>query len=119
MRWAFLDRWETILRLEAVARGDRVVATARTSAAFDEVGASIVDVKFFSGVRTVLNFEVEPASISALMAALEGAGLELNDVSRARAEAAARADGEIVGTLAITFAEGDPDLVREVPAVPG
>lgn len=27
--------------------------------------------------------------------------------------------GDLQGTLAVTFVEGDPDLERDVPAVPG
>lgn len=121
MRWAFLDRWERVLRLEGIARGDRNVATARVSAAFSAAGAAIVDVHFFSGVRTVLGFEVSPDRLPALRAALLEVGLELGEASLAATRAAERAegDGEIVGTLAITFADGDADLEREVPEVPG
>ena len=111
---------DKILRLRAIARGDRNAATARVSEEFNEVGASIVDVHLFSGVMTVLTFEVSPERMPALEAALVGAGLELDASSLAVAAAAATAqEGELEGTLSITFAEGDPDLKREVPAVPG
>jgi len=121
MRWAFLDRWESVLRIEGIARGDRNVATSRVSSAFSDAGASILDVHFFSGVRTVLGFEVTPDRVPALREALLAAGLELGDPSLRAMNAAERAegDGEIAGTLAITFPDGDADLAREVPEVPG
>jgi len=120
MHWAFQDRWDKILRLQAIARGDRNAATFLVSEAFNEAGASIVDVHFFSGVRTVLTFEVAPDRVRALEEALVRAGLELDAPSAAVVASAANAhDVELEGTLSITFAEGDPDLKREVPAVPG
>lgn len=44
---------QVILRLAAVADGDRNEATTRVQDAFSDAGASITDVHFFSGVQTV------------------------------------------------------------------
>jgi hypothetical protein len=43
----------------------------------------------------------------------------LDEAGRAALVAVAEGTGEVMGTLAITFAEGDPDLTHDVPAVPG
>jgi len=119
MRWAFQDRWDKILRLEAIAHGDRNAITARVADAFQEAGAFIVDVHFFSGIMTTLSFEVTPAHVPALQAALVKAGLRLDDASLPLLAAAAHAEAEeLEGTLALMFAEGT-DVRHVVPAVPG
>ena len=119
MRWAFQDRWDKIVRLEAIAHGDRNAITARVADAFQEAGAWIVDTHFFSGIMTTFSFEVTPAHVPALQAALVKAGLRLDDASLPVLAAAAHAETEeLEGTLALTFAEGT-DVRHEVPAVPG
>ena len=82
-------------------------------------GADIVDVHFFAGVQTTLAFEARPASGRALGKALTEAGLELDEGSIAVLESAASATEELEGTLSITFPEGESDLRRDVPSVPG
>lgn len=119
MVWAFLDTWKQFLRLVGVAPGDRNAATARIDAAFDEAGAHITDVHFFSGIQTTFTFEVPSTRVAALAAALERAGIALDARSRAAAGKAAGGAVEVEGTLAVMFPQGDPDLRREVPAVPG
>lgn len=120
MRWKFQDQWDKVVRLQGVARGDRHALTARISAAMSDASAVIVDVHLFSGVLTVLAFELAPEDAKGLADALHGAGLDLDEASRRVLTEVARSREERVeGTLAITFADGDPDLRREVPAVPG
>lgn len=120
MRWKFQDHWDKVVRLAGVARGDRHAATARISEAMSEASATIVDVHLFSGVLTVLGFELPPESARGLENALVGAGLELDEASRrALTEVATSREERVEGTLAITFPDGDPDLRRDVPAVPG
>jgi hypothetical protein len=119
MRWKFQDHWDKILRLKGVAHGDRNVATAQISDAMNAAGAAIVDVHLFSGVMTVLAFEVAPDALQALGAALTGAGLELDAVSADMLAKAPPGDAPLEGTLSIAFPEGDPDLRRDVPSVPG
>lgn len=114
------DEWKGFVQLSGVAAGDRTTATERIRDALSEVGAWITDVHFFSGIQTVLAFDVEAAALAALAGALERAGLALDESSRKTlAQAAAGAKAEVHGTLAITFVHGDPDLKHEVPSVPG
>lgn len=108
------------LRLVAFADGERHAVTSRVRAAFTEAGSWITDVHFFSGLQTVIALEVAPARVSALVAALERAGLEFDDESRAAVAWAAQAPEEsLEGTLVVIFREGDPNLRHPVPAVPG
>jgi hypothetical protein len=109
-----------VLRLSAVTRGERSEATARVSDAIGEAGAWITDVHFFSGIQTTFAFEITADRLAALEAALLRAKVSLDRLSRERlAGAAADTPEEVQGTLAVTFAEGDPDLKHEVPTVPG
>jgi len=120
MVWAFLEHHNEQLRLVAVVPGDPNAATLRVREAFSEAGAWITDVHFFSGLQTTLAFEVAPGFVRPLVAALEHAGLVFDETSRAAVERAAGIPGEsLEGTLGVIFAEGDPDVRREVPAVPG
>lgn len=107
------------VQIKAVAAGYRDATTARVRDAFGEAGAWITDVHVFSGLQTVLVFDVEPHRVRALEDALVRAGLDFGEESRAALALAAGAAGEVHGTLAIVFAHGDPDLKHEVPAVPG
>lgn len=115
-----LSRHAQPLRLVAFADGDRNAVTSRVRAAFAEACSWITDVHFFSGMQTVFALEVAPAAASALVAALERAGLEFDDESRAAMDSAAQTSEEsLEGTLVVVFREGDPSLRRTVPAVPG
>jgi hypothetical protein len=130
MSWAFVERWVGQLRLEGVARGDPNATTARIDDAFGDARASITDVHFFAGVRTVLTFSATREELALLVAGLERAGVELDAPSRAaieaalaapppRAEESSEQKQDFEGTLAVTFLHGDPDQKHEVPAVPG
>ncbi len=108
------------LRLLTVARGDRHAATSRIRDAFNDAGAWITDVHFFSGVQTVFAFEVAAERLGALEAELLRRGMSLDDVGAASIRDAIReVVGEIQGTLVAMFADGDPDLTRDIPAIPG
>jgi hypothetical protein len=110
---------DRFLQLKAIAVGDRTAATSRVRDAFAEAGAWITDVRFFSGVQSVFVFEMESSGRLALRDALTKAGLELDAASLAALEPAPAISGDVGGTLVVLFRDGDPDLRRDVPAVPG
>lgn len=94
--------------------------TARVRDAFSEASAWITDVHFFSGVQTSFTFEIAGDQVPSLAEALVRAGLAFDGASRAAiADRERLREEEVNGTLAVTFADGDPDLTHEVPAVPG
>lgn len=109
----------SLLRLNAVARGDRDETTARVRDAFGGAGAWIVDVHFFSGVQTTFAFEIRSECVVSLERALRVAGLVFDEPSLEALRRVRSAGQDLQGTLAVTFAHGDPDLKHEVPAVPG
>ncbi len=119
VHWPVLDPWKRVLRIQAVAKGDPDATTGRVIEAFGAAMVSIVDAHFFAGVVTVLAFESEPQDLARLADALVDAGLRIDDANRAALVRAAAATGSVRGTLAITFAHGDPNRRHEVPSVPG
>lgn len=108
------------IRLVTVAAGDRHAATARIRDAFNESGAWITDVHFFSGVQTAFAFEVAVERLDALVGALAARGMTVDAAGAASIrEAIAEASGDLGGTLVVMFVDGDPDLAHDVPAIPG
>src|SRR5579883_1201908 len=97
---AVQETWTQFLRLVGVAHGDRNQATARIDEAFAEAGAAILDVRFFSGIQTVLTFEAAASRVKLLVEALERAGVVFDEASLAEA-ARDRGDAAVQGTLAV------------------
>ena len=81
--------------------------------------ASILDVHLFSGVHVSFVFELHGSDAAVLGEALSRAHVALDDASLERLREADGLDRTFTGSLAVTFAHGDPDLRREVPDVPG
>jgi len=117
--WESAKRCSVVLRLVAVAGDERSATTQRLRDAFSNAGAWLTDVHFFAGVQTVFTFEVASDRLSGLMDELAGAGVKVSEDAAAAIQAAVSQEGEVCGTLAVTFAHGDPDLTHEVPSVPG
>ena len=107
------------LQLRAFTGEPRDAATARIRDAFGDAGAWITDARFYSGVCTVLAFEVACADLARLTDALAAAGLRLDEPSLAAVRARAGEGGDVAGSLNVTFTRGDPDLTHDVPKVPG
>jgi hypothetical protein len=65
---------------------------------------------------------VPNTKLDRLAASLQGTGLDLSQESLEQLMPANNStfkEKELVGTLQITFVHNEPDLLREVPAVPG
>ncbi len=103
------------VHLQAVVHGSRDEGTACLQRALDVAGASLTDVRFFSGVMTVFTFETECENLPKLFMELEREGVSF--VRPALEEVAGNTG--VLGTISVTFTEGDPDLRNDVPAVPG
>lgn len=76
----------------------------------------------FSNRVLRLTIEVQAAKLDALIEGIERAGISLAPERLTDALPEARAmdpDGTLVGTLVIEFASDEPDLRREIPAIPG
>lgn len=115
------------LQLNGMTTIERHAMIERVKAALGESGAYILDFYMFSNAVLVLQFEVPPDRLAQLGPALQATGLRLEQHSQAllaewNRQIAARGAGaarEIPGTLQITFIHNQPDLIIEVPMVPG
>lgn len=95
--------------------------TDRVSEAINRSGAWITDFHLYSNVLICINFEVPIVNLDKLAASLQETGLHLSQESLEQLMPADELTlkQEFVGTLQITFVHDEPDLLREVPAVPG
>ncbi|MEK6321312.1 MAG: hypothetical protein AABN33_06470 [Acidobacteriota bacterium] len=91
-------------------------------------GAWVLDVKLFSNVSVCFNFEIPIDHTEQLREALAATGLHLTRESHEsfasfceRKESGAEGSQaiDIAGTLQIIFIHNEPDLIIEVPRIPG
>jgi hypothetical protein len=101
------------VRLSALCRGARSEALAMARDALGDAGLFVTDVQLYSDLAACLTFEGEAPGLARL-----AARFELDAESLAGLEQGP-STGEVVGTLALTFAQGQGDLRHEKPAVPG
>jgi hypothetical protein len=106
-----------VLQLSAVTRGERHDATSRVEEAINRCGGWLVDFSLFSNVMTVLRFEAPVARLSELARALAKVDIPLDEPSQ-EALRAMTGEGEVLGTLQLTFIHGEPELRRAVPPIP-
>ncbi|MBD3883692.1 hypothetical protein IFO70_18155 [Phormidium tenue FACHB-886] len=110
------------LRLSGFTKAERIEMTNCVSEAINQAGAWITDFHLYSNVLICINFEAPIADLGKLAASLQKTGLDLSQESIDQltlAHESALKQKELVGTLQITFIHNEPDLLREVPAVPG
>jgi len=113
---------QQFLRLDGFTKAERIQMTARVSEAINQAGAWITDFHLYSNILTCINFEVPSANLDKLAASVQQTGLHLSQESLEQlmsANDSTLKEKELVGTLQITFVHNEPDLLREVPAVPG
>ncbi len=110
------------LRLDGFTKAERIQMTARVSEAISQAGAWITDFHLYSNILICINFEVPSANLDRLVASVQETGLHLSQESLEQllpANDSTPKQKELVGTLQITFVHNEPDLLREIPAVPG
>ena len=113
---------QKFLRLDGFTKAERIGVTARVSEAINKSGAWITDFHLYSNLLICINFEVPSTNLEKLAIFLQETGLDLSQDSLDQlipANDSTLTHKELVGTLQITFVHNEPDLLREVPAVPG
>ncbi|MBD2081609.1 hypothetical protein [Leptolyngbya sp. FACHB-17] len=113
---------QKFLRLDGFTRAERLGITDRVSEAINQAGAWITDFHLYSNILICINFQVPIANLDKLSAKLKETGLELSQESLKQlmpVHDSMLKEQELVGTLQITFLHNEPDLLRDVPAVPG
>ncbi|HST22215.1 MAG TPA: hypothetical protein VLR90_13915 [Blastocatellia bacterium] len=110
-----------VLRINASTRSDRNLIIARAKEAILQSGGWVLDFKLFSNISICINFEIVTANIEELRAALNQLDLRLSKQSHEALESFKdeQKEGDIKGALQITFIHDEPDLRRDVPAIPG
>jgi hypothetical protein len=113
---------QQFLRLDGFTRAERIEMTDRVSEAISQAGAWITDFHLYSNILICINFQVPIANLDRLSAKLQETGLQVSQESLNQlmpTHASMLKEQELVGTLQITFVHNEPDLLRDVPAVPG
>ncbi|MDJ1174005.1 hypothetical protein [Roseofilum capinflatum] len=113
---------QRFLRLDGFTRAERIGMTYRVSEAINQAGAWITNFHLYSNLLICINFQVPIANLNRLAATLQETGLQLSQESLEQlmlAHDSTLKEQELVGTLQITFVHNEPDLLRDIPAVPG
>uniref|UniRef100_A0A832M3Q9 Uncharacterized protein n=1 Tax=Oscillatoriales cyanobacterium SpSt-402 TaxID=2282168 RepID=A0A832M3Q9_9CYAN len=113
---------QRFLRLDGFTRAERIGMTDRVSEAINQAGAWITDFHLYSNILICINFQVPITNLNRFAATLQETGLQLSQESLEQlmpAHDSILKEQELVGTLQITFVHNEPDLLRDVPAVPG
>lgn len=113
---------QQFLRLDGFTKAERIRMTDDVSEAINQAGAWITDFHQYSNILICINFQVPVVKLERLAAMLQETGLQLSQEGleqlRSAHDSMPKAQ-ELVGTLQITFVHNEPDLLRDIPAVPG
>ena len=113
---------QQFLRLDGFTRTERIEMTNRVSEAINQAGAWITDFHLYSNILICINFQIPSTDLGKLAATLQETGLQLSQESLEQLTPATDTmlkENELIGTLQITFVHNEPDMLREIPAVPG
>jgi len=113
---------QQFLRLDGFTKTERIQMTSRVSDAINQSGAWITDFHLYSNISICINFQVASTDVKKLAQSLQETDLHLSPESIEQLVAVddpAQNEKEWMGTLQITFVHNEPDLIREVPNVPG
>jgi hypothetical protein len=112
-----------IIMLTGVTHANRHQVTADVNDAVVSSGGWVTDHTFFSNIATNFRMVLAPAGLARFHELVLKAGVHLDEESEAAlADLIAKEKGlpeELPASLNVTFIHNEPDLRREVPAVPG
>jgi hypothetical protein len=106
-----------ILMLNAVTRRERKDATSFVFDTVNRLGGWIDDVQMYSNLMNTIRLTLAVGAYPALIAALREGGIAVDEPGTDLAGNDPAA--ERMATLQITFIHDEPDMRRDVPAVPG
>ena len=112
-----------IIMLTGVTHANRHQVTADVNDAVVSSGGWVTDHSFFSNIATNFRMVLAPNGLTRFRELVLKAGVHLDEESEAAlADLIANEKGlpeELPTSLNVTFIHNEPDLRREVPAVPG
>lgn len=106
-----------IVMLSAVTRVERKAATSFVFDTVNRLGGWIDDTRMYSNLMNTIRLTLPAGAFAELVAVLGEAGIAVDPpegLDAIRDPAAER-----MATLQLTFIHDEPDLKREIPAVPG
>lgn len=103
--------------LRGLTRVERLTAMTRLEEAVGRADGWLLDFHLFSNLAAAFHLEVPSRRFPQLLVALEEAGFSLDPPEPG--PRAGEEPGELAVTLQITFLHDEPDLRREIPAIPG
>ena len=106
-----------IVMLSAVTRVERKAATSFVFDTVNRLGGWIDDTRMYSNLMNTIRLTPPAGAFAELVTVLSEAGIAVDPpegLGQIRDPAAER-----MATLQLTFIQDEPDLKREIPAVPG
>lgn len=104
-----------LMMMTAVTRIERRLATQHVFDTVNRLGGWIDDVKMYSNLMNTIRLTLPAGAFTELAASLGDLGIVMEQPQ----VPGGKPNAERMGTLALTFIHDEPDLRREVPAVPG
>ena len=106
-----------------VARAGRHQVTADVSDAISSTGGWVINHALFSNIAITIQFSLPSQRLAEFQDRVVAAGVRLDADSMGKIQAMLRKHAakplDITASLNITFKHDEPDLRREIPAVPG
>ncbi len=114
---------QEFLMMSGVTKADRHQVTVDVNDAISAAGGWVVDHTLFSNIAITIQFSLPSLSLNDFRNSVVAANVKLDDDSIARIKSMVGKHApkplDIAASLNITFIHNEPDLRREVPAVPG
>ncbi|MGI9417941.1 MAG: hypothetical protein ACR2RA_08905 [Geminicoccaceae bacterium] len=111
------------LMISGVTRADRHQVTAGVNDAISAAGGWVINHTLFSNIAITIQFSLPSPRLDEFRERLVTANVKLDDDSlaeiRTMAEKHFPKPIDVTATLNITFIHNEPDLRREIPAIPG
>ena len=110
---------DPLLLLTAATRRERNGATGFVFDSILALGGWVDDVNMYSNMMTAVRFTLSENKLDALLTLLAGQGISVDPSANSTETPKEARDKERAFSLQISFLRNEPDLRRDVPAVPG
>ena len=114
---------QEFLMISGVTKAERHNVTSEVNNAVSAAGGWIIDHTLFSNIAITLRFSLPSQRLDEWRRRVVAAGVRLDEDSlakvRALMEKAAPRPADLTVSFNVTFIHDEPDLRREIPAVPG
>jgi len=113
---------QEFLMISGVTKANRHQVTADVGAAISGTDGWVIDHTMFSNIAITIQFSVPSQNLEELRNRIIAAGVKLDDDSITKIQTLVGKHApkpiDVTASLNITFIHNEPDLRREIPAVP-